>query len=312
MSQPTLDQIAPGGVVDLSNSPAPLDEATFDSLFPSDSPPLVSQPAASAQPTAPASGTPQTPAQTPATPQTPSAQPNAPFLKAATSVYNTPEAAIDGINQKDALIEQLRQRYALTTGIDPITGQPIVAQPQAQPANYQQDRSKYLDDLYEAAKKGGPDAYVDVQTKFMMDTFAPVLPLLQRAAKEQAIEEVAKEIKEVGAFIGTPVYQKTLEANPELKNAITAAESDLRWHSRLPGLYKIAYLSGQGLQLPEILKAQAASQPQPQNPPPQPRPTLQPSTPSLPHTTARPSLGTAEGRRAIIQDAEARGLTLEF
>lgn len=308
MSQ-TVDQVAPGGIVQLNNSPAPLDEATFDSLFPSDGTPPASPSAPSAQPNGQTPGT----QQPPVTPTTPvSAQPNAPFLKGTKSIYNTPEAAIQGIDQKDALIEQLRQRYALTTGIDPITGQPVVAQSQQQPTSYQQNRSKYLDDLYEAAKKGGPDAYVDVQTKFMMDTFAPVMPLLQRAAREQAIEEVSKEIKEVGGFVGTPIYQKTLEGNPELRDAIALAESDLRWHSRLPGLYKIAYLTGQGLQLPDILKSQAASQQQTQNPPVQSRPTLQPSTQAPPRSIPQPTLRTLDGIKAIIADAEARGAKLEF
>ncbi len=36
MPEPTLDQIAPGGVIQLQGSPAGLDDATFDSLFPAE------------------------------------------------------------------------------------------------------------------------------------------------------------------------------------------------------------------------------------------------------------------------------------
>ncbi len=34
MPEPTLDSIAPGGVVQLGQSPAALDDVTLDSLFP--------------------------------------------------------------------------------------------------------------------------------------------------------------------------------------------------------------------------------------------------------------------------------------
>lgn len=303
MANPTVDSLAPGGVVQLDNPPAALDEATFDSLFPADGRSTVTP---AAQPPAVTPGTPQ-----PAAPA-PAAQPTGPttepFIKGQRSVYNTAEAAIEGINQKDALIDQLRQRYALTTGIDPITGQPVSAVAQPQPQSYRDNPNQYIEDLYKAAK-AGPQAYAEVQTKFMMDTLQPAMPLLQRAAREQAVAEVSKEIKEVGSYLGTPQYQKALDSNPELKQAIEIAESNFNLHSRLPGLYKIAYLTGQGLQLPEILKNQAAA---PQTPPVQPRPTLQPSTQAPPQETTRPSFGNIEGIRSILRDSEARGLKLDF
>jgi hypothetical protein len=308
MSQPTIDQVAPNGVVDVSKGPAgALDDAAFDAMFPADG---TTQVIAPVQQTQPPSGTPAAPA--------PVAQPSAtpqgsePFLKGQKSIYNSAEAAIEGINQKDALIEQLRQRYALTTGIDPITGQPIQAtQPQpTQNDDYYQNPDRYLDDLYNAAKQGGPQAYRDVQAKFMLDTLKPLQPILQRAAREQAVEETSKAVPTIGTFIGSQLYDKTLSENPELRHAITTAEQDYRWHSRLPGLYKLAYQAGQGLNLPEILKAN-----QPitvQNPPAAPRPTAQPTTQSMPTTTAAPNLRNLEGIRATIAQLEANGAKLTF
>ena len=302
MANETIDQIAPGGVIQLNNSPAPLDDATFDSLFPTDGNGSAPQ-----APAVPAGTTPAAPAQ----PTAPVVQPSdAPYLQGRSSVYKTPEAAVEGINAKDALIDTLRQRYALTTGIDPITNQPIQAAPiQQQQDNYYEDPQRYLTDLY-AAAKAGPQQYRDVLAKFMMDTLAPIAPAITRMAREQALDTLKTEIPDAPAFIGTPVYQKALDQNPELKNAISTAEGDFRFHSRLPGLYKIAYLTGQGTQLPELLRANATAQPQ--TPPAAPRPTMQNATPAPPTQTARPNLKTIEGIRAVIADAEARGAKLDF
>ena len=309
MSDPTLDQVAPGGIVNLNNAPSPIDDATFDSLFPADGTSQVTAPQAPqnqpGQPTAPSA---------PAAPNAPAPAPSAPFIKGSKSVYNTAEAAVEGINAKDALIEQLRTRYALTTGIDPITGQPVQAQnTPPQNNNYYENPQKYLDDLYKAAKEGGPQAYRDVQAQFMLDTLSPLTPMINRMAREEAIGKVSTEIKDVASVIGTPAYQAALDANPDLKEAINTAESDFRFHSRLPGLYKIAYFTSKGTQLPEILRANATQvtpnlNSQPQNI----RPTAQPSTPAPPQRTAPPSLRTIEGIRATIADAESRGAKLDF
>jgi len=296
-----LDQVAPGGTINLSDAPASLDDSTFDSLFPAEPTSVAIAPA---QEPAPAST--GNPSQT-------TQHTTAPFLKGTTSIYNSPEAAVEGINQKDALIENLRQRYALTTGIDPITGQPVAAsQPQVQQGvDYFNSPDKYMDSLYSAAKAGDPNAYRDVQAKFMLDTLKPLQPILQRAAREQAVETVSKVIPEAGTFIGTPQYQQTLDSMPQLRDAIQSSERDYRFHDRLPGLYEIAYRAGQGRQLPELLAAQAQNQTK--NPPAPPRPTAQTPTPAPPTQQAvRPSFKTAEGIKAYIADAEARGAKLDF
>lgn len=299
----SVDSVAPGGVVNLSDAPSGLDDATFDSLFPAEPAPLASP---APQPVA-------QPASTPAPVTADGSTTNAPFIKGDKSVYNTPEAAVQGINQKDALIEQLRQRYALTTGVDPITGQPVaqIAQPQPQGVDYANSADKYMSDLYAAAKSGDPNAYSAVQTKYIMDTLKPLQPVMQRAAREQALDIASNDIKEIPSFIGTPQYKATLDSVPELRDAIQTAEQDHRFHNRLPGLYKIAYLAGQGQQLPQILATQAA-QARTTNPPAQPRPTAQPSTPSMPQEGPKPSFKDIHGIKAIVAAAEARGAKLDF
>lgn len=308
MPDPTVDQVAPGGVVQLQNAPAGLDDATFDSLFPSDG---VTQKIALTQ-TAQELGTQQT-QQTPTT-QQPAIQATdaQPYIKGDKSVYKTAEAAIEGINQKDALIEQLRQRYALTTGIDPISGQPVGQAQQQVSDDYNTNPAKYLDDLFNAAKQGGPQAYVNTQQKLIMDTLKPFAPALNSFAKNQALEAVASSNVDAAKFVSTPNYARTLEANPDLAGAIATAESDYRFHSRLPGLYKLAHLAGQGMQLPELLKANT-SQTQTQTQTQQVRTTAQPTTLSAPTQQAqKPSFSSHAGIKATIAEMEARGAKLDF
>jgi hypothetical protein len=308
MPAPTLDQVAPNGSVNLSDSPSTLDDATFDSLFPADGPAPSVAPAPQVQTQPQPNVAPSTP--NPASVAQPQPQPDQYFLKGRTSVYKTAEEAQRGVDEKDAVIEQMRQRYALVTGIDPLTGKPLGAVAAPQDNNYQTNPNQYLNDLVEAAKSGQPQAYTSVQTKFINDTLAPIAPLVERAAKEQALEAVAREYPEAPKFIGTQPYQRALQANPELKEAITVAEHDLRFHSRLPGLYKLAFLTGQGLQLPDILKANTPSNP---NPPAPTRPTTaNPSTIPAPTAGKAPSLKTIDGIRATIAEMEGKGVSLEF
>lgn len=310
MSEPTLDSIAPGGVVQLQNSPAGLDDATFDSLFPAEPSQVTTQPAqqVTAKPDTQQTQQSQSPTQ-----DTQSGF----FLQGNKSVYKTAEDAARGLNEKDALIEQLRQRYALTTGIDPITGKPVGTNGQTQEVvDYHQQPDRYLDDLFNAAKKGGPEAYRDVQEKFIFDVVKPLQPILQKAARDQAVETLSAEIPATKGFIGTDNYNKALELNPELKSAISISEQDHRFHSRLPGLYKLAYLTAQGMQLPELLKAQASqtkTAPQTQQTSGQPvRTTVQATTTSLGTQVPPPSFKTIEGIRSVIRDMEGRGVKLDL
>ena len=315
-AQANLDKVAPGGIIQLDNAPASLDSNTdFDNLFPAEPTPVhaatTQQP--NQQTTQPQSQNPPVQTQPPAT-QTPDALP---FLKGDRSVYKTPEAAVEGINQKDALIDTLRQRYVLATGIDPISGQPIGQVAQQQVSNdYFENPDLYMKDLLEAAKSGNPQAYRDVQAKFIRDSQKPLQPLIANAARSQAVEAVSKEIPTIGEFVKSPAYTATMDANPELKEAIALSESDSRFQSRLPGLYKLAYLAGTGMQVPALLKAQQTVQQTTQAPQQTQqtvvRTTQAPTTQAPPTTVAKPNLRTLDGLRAIISDAEARGIKLEF
>jgi hypothetical protein len=310
MPEPTLNQVAPGGVVQLNNAPAGLDDATFDSLFPAEpSQQVVTQPVQQV----PANAGQQTQQQVQQTPQT---QQDQFFLKGDKSVYKTAEDAQRGINEKDAVIEQMRQRYALVTGVDPITGKPVGINGQPQEAvDYYQQPDQYLDALYSAAKKGGPEAYRDVQAKFLFDALKPLQPVIQKAAKDQAVEILAQEIPNAKPFIGSPHYAKALELNPELKNAISISEQNQQFHSRLPGLYKLAYLTAQGMQLPELLRAQATQTQTPSTQVQQTqqvRTTVQPQTPSVATQATPPSFKTIDGIRSVIREMEAKGVKLDL
>lgn len=301
-----LNQVAPGGTVqiDWSKVGGESDEA-FESLFSGES----TQPT-----TARATETPAT-QQTAATTPTPTA--TTPVeIKAAKSVYKSVDAAIEGINQKDALIETLRTRYALTTGIDPITGQPVAAQQSTQQsARYQDNPTKYLEDLYGAANKG-PTAYAEVQGKFVDDKvdarLEPLAPLIQDLVEQKAIQTASKDNPDIAKFVNSQAYERTLDANEDLKLAISNSKADARFHSRLPHLLKLTYLAGQGMQLPDLLKAQASTPSTQTQTQTQVRTTMQPTTPSPAKTTVAPNFRTHEGIKSIVADMEARGFKLDL
>lgn len=294
---------APDG---FSFADAPGGDLGFDDLF-GDQP--VSDPVTAAQTTDPA-GVP--PTQTSPAPQAPVAPNPTPFeIKTGTgTVYKTVEDTIRGIEQKDTLIENLRSQLALRTGVDPITQQPLrFDAPQSsapQVPNYSQDAQKYMEDLVAAAESNDPSRYAQVQQKFLLDTLAPISGIITDAAKKSAVEQIATKYSDFNTVRATPEFSAVLEENPELKEAIGLAESDYRFHSRLPGLYKIAYEAAQGRRVPELVRQQTAVV---QTPTPQPaRPTTSPSPLPPPEPGVRPDIRTAEGRKAMIAQMEAQGV----
>ena len=279
-------------------------DLSFDQLFPSE-PTLGGTPTTVTPAPAPS----VTPAPSPApAPQTPPAAPaDEFFISGSSSKYRTREAAIDGINQKDAVIQQLRQRYALTTGIDPITGQPVAATSPAANTSYRTDKRRFVQDQADALSKGDADAYGNVLEKFVMDLLEPYAPALQASARDRAVRQVGSEVKDFDKFLGSPQYKSALERHPELGDAIAIAESDARFSPRLPGLYKIAYETSLGSQLPELLKANQTAAPEPKPVPVTMTPTTTAPAPSSSPAVA-PSMATREGRKAIIEAAERSGL----
>lgn len=316
MPDPQVDQIAPGGIVQLNDAPAGFDDATFDALFPADGVGAVAAAPQVQQNGTPAAQVSQT--QTPATQtQTPVAPPQVEdvFIKGEKSVYKTREATIEGLNHKDQMIDTLRQRYALATGVDPITGQPLTvqtAQPLVQEVNYATNPKQYMDDLYKAGQTS-PEALASVQKKFILDSIGPnVVNAGNEMARNRAINSVSAEIKDFNSFIGTETYNKALDVVPELKNAIATAESDSQFSGQLPGLYKAAYLIGKGLQVPQIVAA-ATQQSNSQTSRPSVTPTLTPRTATItPSTNAKANFKSIDGIRAIIAEQEAKGTKLDF
>ena len=275
--------------VDLSQAPSALDSATLNELFPAE-PATVTAAVSTPVPT-PVPQVTQTPAQS-----------DEPFLRGNESVYKTREAAQRGLDEKDALIKQLRQSYSLATGVDPITKQPLNAIAPQGNESYVLNPKKYVADLQDAKS---PEQLAKVQQKFVFDTFQPIAPAISSMTKNAAIKQVADALPDFGSFYGGADYKATLDANPDLKEAVEMAESDIAFHPRLAGLLKLTYLTNKGLQLPELLKK--ASTPQPQTPT---RTAMTPST-SAPseYTTSNeaPSLTTKAGRQSIIDSFEKGG-----
>jgi hypothetical protein len=293
----------------LNDAPGGLDDAAFDALFPADG--VSNAPAA---PQVQQTETPAVPTQV-APPVVQTQTPEDVFIKGDKTVYKTREAAIEGLNNKDSLIDTLRQRYALATGIDPITGQPMQASaPQVAPVqvNYSENPEQYMNDLIKAGELG-PKAIAQVQQKFIRDTVGQnVVQAANDIARTKAINTVNADIKDFGTFIGTDGYNKALDVVPELKNAIATAESDAQFSGQLPGLYKAAYLIGKGLQVPQAIAAANQLQNQPPS-----RPAVSPSqTPRTatitPVSGTKASFGTLAGIRAIIAEHEAKGTSLDF
>ena len=283
-----------GTRVDLSAAPGA--DTTWEDLFPSEDAPTPPQTTAA----------PEHPPQEP-----PQAPPPAPefFIRASKSVYKTPEDAVKGLDEKDSLIDSLRQYAIEKTGYDPVTRQPARQEPQAPQSQFQYlgNGKKLFDDLSDAVTRRDPERYEQVLRTYNNEqlavNFAPVAPLLSEVARQKAIRTSGKDIP---SFLDSPEYKQTLEAMPTLQNAIQSAEADFSFSDRLPELYQLAYLAAQGR------RVQAAPpQPVPQTPPPAARPTTAPSTMTPPAPGVNPDMRTSEGRKALIRDAESRGV-LDF
>lgn len=240
---------------------------------------------------------------TPPTEVAPPPQPAAPFLATRTgTVYKSAEDAAQGIEHKDQLIAKLRQEAIERTGIDPVTGQPV-ARRQDPPKSYTQDSKKFIEDLANAAKANDSDAYARVQSQFVQDVLAPWAPALTTLARTQAVEKVAQSIPEFRQFMGSTDYNETLERFPLLKDAIAQSESNPAASEQVAQLYQMTFALAS--KKPEIVRAQTQ---------PIPRPTVSStSLPSIPQSGSNvaPSMGTVEGRKALIEQQERAGV-LDF
>lgn len=267
-----------------------------------------------AEPTAPQQTTANQPQSQPA-PQAQPVQDTSFEIKAGKSVYKSVEDAQRGIIAKDELIDNLRNQWILTHGYDPVTKKPVSQTPEG-PTSYLQDNKRYMRDLKDAVEKGDEMGYFNAQSKLIFDLLQPLAPTINEMARRQAADSVSSEVKDFNTFRQSEDFRKVLDGNGLLKDAIEQAENDFRGHAQLPQLYKLAYLAAQGSKVPELVKqaTQAAqvTAPQTQNP----RPTIGSSTLAPPiqnGNTARPTLATSEGRKALIKDfLEQGGENLRF
>lgn len=201
----------------------------------------------------------------PANEPQPAATPTPPefFLKAETgTVYKTAEEAAKGVAEKDRMIAEQRAQLERAQRILEAAG---VLNPEAQP---QHQRSQLLGGL-EAAIQNGDMSFDEAMTAFtqaqLQQYLAPMAPLISHANKQRAID-VAGQMYDpnIPSFVRSDSFHKTLESEPELKEAIEVAESDPTFAQKLPGLYRLAYRLAQ---MAQPASAPARPAPSGTNPP---------------------------------------------
>lgn len=299
------------GHIDLSGAPGA--DTSFDDLFPPEGVP--------AAPPQAVQGT-----QPPQTPQAPSTEP---FLKAGESVYLTAEEAAKGLEHKDSEVARYRA-FLAEQGFNPNELRarepqaPTVPQPQA-PSKYKYlgNGKKYYEDLAKAADRTNPnpEAYEAITRQYQQEVFdsmyAPYAPLLAESARQRAVRQVSTEIPNFPTFFESKEFKNTVESIPLYRDMLQLGENDPEASKRLPEVYRMIYLTHQGM-----TRQQANSNPAPSAPPvtPTARPTatLSPSslTPPAPGVDTRnwaQSTGNgaklqSEARKQLIEDGQARGL----
>lgn len=245
-------------------------------------------------------------------------------LKTSTgTIYKSADEAVRGIEQKDQLIGQLRSMVAAVTGEDPLVksgakpGQTTAPQ---KPISYLRDPKRYAEDLTKAAEYGQQTGdwtkYANITdqrtAEVVTSMVGPYMGVVQTVGKQQALDEIGRANPEFKNFYGSDSYQKVLEERPKLANYIQQLEGNPTAQEDLREMYQSVWDHAQAKKVPELVKQ--ASTP-PQNPTPRMpmQPTSRPSlrVPDRSMTTVptnKPSLSTPEGRRRIIEEAEAKGL----
>jgi hypothetical protein len=233
--------------------------------------------------------------------------PAEPVIKTKTgTVYKSIEDAVSGIEHKDALIASLREQVRVNTGQDPLSQRrpdPV----QSGPKSYLEDQGQYFEDIADAVSKKDTAAYMKAQQKLIWDNLGPLAPTITALSKANAERVVSSEIPEFAGFLNSEQYQTITQHSPLLADAIRTAESNPAAGSQLTELYRVAYLASQGSRVPELVRSARQEPSQVQS-----RPTVH-STPVPPPAVTgipviAPSLETREGRKALIEQAEARGI----
>jgi len=141
------------------------------------------------------------------------------------TVYKTYEDTVKGIETKDTTIEQLRSMIAAVTGEDPLSKsgiKPGTTNAQPKPVSYLQDDVRFAQDLTQAAEVGQKTndwkAYRNTLGQFVYEVVqsavGPYMPVVQNVGKQQALENVSKDVPDFRNFYGSTDYQKVLEQSP--------------------------------------------------------------------------------------------------
>ena len=228
--------------------------------------------------------------------------------------YRTKEATEAAIEEKDRVINDLRGKVIALAGVDPLKARREgVSQDQPNQSYLQDpDGASYARDLTDAANNKQYGRYRDAQARLIEEVvqtrFGHLLPVIERASRQEAIDNVASENPAFKGFYASEDYSKVLETRPTLKRAIQAAESNPQFQGDLPELYKLAYDSSLASKTPELVSRGT-------NPPQQtPTPRMPMSGQRLAPPTAaggtsvKPTLNTSAGRKALMQELEAKGI----
>lgn len=241
------------------------------------------------------------------------------------TVYKSLEDTIKGIETKDTTIEQLRSMIAAVTGEDPLSktgakpGQTTAPQT---PISYLKDPTRFAQDLTQAADYGQKSndwsKYANVWDQRIYEVVqaavGPYMPVVQNVGKQQALEAVSREIPDFRNFYGTKDYQEVLEKRPKLASYIQTLEGNPTMQEDLAEQYHAVWNDHQVRKLAEL-----ATKPVPVSPNPTPRMPVQSlRTPDFKHEPndgmrrqqpAVPrTLATPEGRKALIEELERKGL----
>ena len=243
---------------------------------------------------------PQVAAPVPAEPPQAAPAPSEPFL----GTYRTKEEAIKGYEEKDRYIAKLRQ--------DLLDAQSKLPQPKPEPVA---DPAEALyDQIAKAASSQDKKGYVQAQAELIRSVLAPYQDLLGEVARERAIRTAEARTPGVREFMGSETFKQVGERLPVLRDAIAQLEHNPQAaQAQLDQLMELAKLAGDGLRMPDLLKAQAQAAPAVAQT--QPRPTLSQTTPTPSQQTANYNprdveamLSTPEGRKALLERYNRQGV----
>jgi hypothetical protein len=228
------------------------------------------------------------------------------------ATYRTKEATESAIQEKDRLINDLRGKVIALAGVDPLKARREGVSQEQPPSSYLNDPDRYAKDLTDAATGKQYRQYLEAQARLIDEVvqsrYGHLLPVMEKVGRQEAIESVVSENPSFKSFYNSEDYQKVLDTRPTLKRAIQAAESNPQFQSDLPELYKLTWDTSLAAKTPELLKSGQSTTQTVQTPRmPMSSGRLAPPV-SAQGTPAKPTLNTSAGRKALMQELEAKGV----